>query len=51
MSAVTVHSDFGAQENEMSLLPLFPPLFAINWWDLMLYESESLSVVSDSATP
>ena len=51
MSAVTVHSDFGAQENEMSLLPLFPPPFAINWWDLMLYESESLSVVSDSATP
>ena len=38
-------------KNEMSLLLLFPPLFAINWWDLMPYESESLSVVSDSATP
>ena len=28
MAAVTVHSDFGAQESEMSLFSLFPILFA-----------------------
>ena len=29
MDAVTVHSDFGAQENKMSLLPLSLLLFAM----------------------
>ena len=29
MTAVTVHSDSGAQENKMSLLPPFPLLFAM----------------------
>ena len=28
MAAVTIHSDFGAQENSLSLFPLFPRLFA-----------------------
>ena len=34
-AAVTVCSDFGAQENKMSLLSLFPHLFAMKWWDWM----------------
>ena len=29
MAVVTIHSDFGAQENSLSLFPLFPHLFAI----------------------
>ena len=29
MAAVTVHSDFGAQENSLSLFALFPHLFAM----------------------
>ena len=33
MAAVTVYSDFGAQENSLSLLPLFPHLFAMKQWD------------------
>ena len=28
-------SDFGAQENKVSLFPLFPHLFAMKWWDQM----------------
>ena len=32
MAAVTICSDFGAQENKVSL---FPHLFAMNWWDQM----------------
>ena len=36
MAAVTVHSDFEAQEKEnMSLFLLFPLLFAMKWWDQM----------------
>ena len=36
MAAVTIHSDFGAQEEKnLSLLPLFPLLFAMKWWDWM----------------
>ena len=31
MVAVTIHSDFGAEENSLSLFPLFPHLFAIKW--------------------
>ena len=34
MAAVTIHSDFGAQEN-LSLVPLFPHLFAMKCWDWM----------------
>ena len=34
-ASVTVLSDFGAQENKMSLLLLFPLLFAVKWWDQM----------------
>ena len=30
MAAVTICSDFGAQENKVSLLPVFPQLFAMN---------------------
>ena len=33
MAAVTVHSDFGAQENSLSLFPLFPHLFSVKWWE------------------
>ena len=29
MAAVTICSDFGAQENKVSLFPLFPHLFAV----------------------
>ena len=35
MAAVTICSDFGAQENSLSLFPLFPHLFAMKWWDQM----------------
>ena len=35
MAWVTIHSDFGAQENEICQFPLFPDLFAMKWWDLM----------------
>ena len=35
MAAIIICSDFGAQENKMSLFPLFPHLFAMNWWDHM----------------
>ena len=35
MAAVTIHSDFGAQENSLSLFPLFPHLFAMKGWDRM----------------
>ena len=33
--AFTVHSDLGAQENSLSLFPLFPHLYAMKWWDQM----------------
>jgi len=33
MAAVTICSDFEAQENSLSLIPLFPHLFAMKWWD------------------
>ena len=39
MAAVTISSDFGAQENSLSLFPLFPHLFAMKWWDRMLWSS------------
>ena len=31
MAAVTICSDFGAQENSLSLLPFFPHLFVMKW--------------------
>ena len=31
MVAVTIHSDFGAQEKNLLLFPLFPYLFAMKW--------------------
>ena len=34
---VTIHSDFGAQENKISVLPLFPILVAMKLWDQMLW--------------
>ena len=38
MVAVTICSDFGAQENKsLSLFLLFPHLFAMKWWDQMLW--------------
>ena len=39
MAAVTICSDFGAQENNLSLFPLFPRLFAMKWWEWMLWSS------------
>ena len=33
MAAVTICSDFGTQENSLSLFPFFPHLFAVKWWD------------------
>ena len=33
MATVTIHSDFGHQENKVSLLALFPYLFVTKWWD------------------
>ena len=35
MGALIICSDFGAQENKVSLFPLFPHLFAMKWWDQM----------------
>ena len=32
MATVTVHSDFGAQENKVCHGYHFPPLFAMKWW-------------------
>ena len=37
MAAVTICSDFGTQENSLSLFPLFLHLFAMKWWDRMLW--------------
>ena len=31
----SLFSDFGAQENSLSLFPFFPHLFAMKWWDWM----------------
>ena len=36
MAAVTICSDFGAQKNSLSLFPLFPHLFAMKWWAMIL---------------
>ena len=36
MAAVTICSDFGVQENSLSVFPLFPLLFAMKLWDRML---------------
>ena len=35
MAVVTICSDFGAQENSLSLFPLFPYLFVMKWCDWM----------------
>ena len=36
MAAVTIHSDFGAQENKVChCFPLFPHLFSMKWLDQM----------------
>ena len=39
MTAVTAHSDFGAQEDSLSWFSLFPHLFCMKWWDWMLWSS------------
>ena len=41
MAAVTICSDFGAQENEIWQFSLFPHLFAMKWWDQMPWSSFS----------
>ena len=52
MAAVTICSDFGNQENKVSLFPLFPHLFAMKWWDQMPWslfsECRALSQLFDS---
>ena len=35
VAAITIHSNFGAQENKTSLFLLFPHLSAMKWWDWM----------------
>ena len=36
MAAVTIHNDFGVQKKKnLSLFPLFSPLFAMKGWDWM----------------
>ena len=35
MAVVTIFSDFGGQENTLSLFPLFPHLFPMRWCDRM----------------
>ena len=35
MAAVIICSDFGAQENSLSMFPFYPHLFAIKGWDGM----------------
>ena len=35
VASVTICSDFGAQENSLSLFPLFSHLFAMKWWNQM----------------
>ena len=37
MAAVTVCSDFGAQEKKIGQFPLSPLLIAMIWWDQMPY--------------
>ena len=38
VAAITICSDFGAQKNKVShCFPLFPHLFAMKWWDRMLW--------------
>ena len=39
MAAVTICKDFGAQNNNLSLFPLFPHQFAMKWWDQMPWSS------------
>ena len=39
MAAVTICSDFGAQENSLSLFSLFPHLFAGKWCDQIPWSS------------
>ena len=46
MAAVTICRDFGAQENSISLFPLFPNLFAMKWWDWMPWSSFFFSLFS-----
>ena len=40
MVTVTDCSDFGVQENKMSLLPLFPLLFTMKCWDHRVDEKD-----------
>ena len=35
MAAITICSDFGVQENSLTLFPLPPHLFPMKWWDQM----------------
>ena len=35
MAAVTIRSDFGAQENKSATIFIFPHLFFMKWWDQM----------------
>ena len=37
MAAVTICSDFGAQENKVCHFPLLPHPFPMKWWDRQEY--------------
>ena len=39
MASITVHSDFGVQENKIGQFPLFSHQFAMKWWDQMSWSS------------
>ena len=45
IAAVTIHSDFGGQENKICHRFHFSPLSAMKWWDQMLW-SQFLSMLS-----
>ena len=46
MAAVTICSDFGAQENSLSLFALFSHLFAMTWYTLNILFSKYSLILS-----
>ena len=47
MAAVTICSDFEAQENSLSLFPFFPYLFAMKWWDQRIARRDKKAFLCD----
>ena len=48
MAAVTICTDFGTPKNSLSLFPLFPHLFAVKWWDMLLLQYSKIMSYSES---